>query len=103
MKKFVKIIALVLAIVSLMAVAMPALAAADQTLRTTCKSCGKTATTTRYYSRETVNYDERKYENGAHYIRWNMKVPTKTVCSSNNSHTVSGSINYFTAWQFMGY
>lgn len=107
MKLMKTLVAFALVIVSVLAISIPALAAKqDQTYRITCPDCGKTAIQTRFYSKEVVNYDEKDYFNGssglAHYIRYNMGVPTSTDCSNCGYHK-RGSISYFTAWQFMGY
>ena len=84
MKKFVKIIALVLALVSLMAVAAPALAAPSK-----CKHCNASVTIKNSGGEYGVKIREETIGN-KHYYVYEMRQAYSVTCKGSTAHTYSG-------------
>lgn len=91
-----KILALVLVVISLFAIAVPALAAT-----VACPNCGASATKT--YRDEFVAGTETKDEADGRYIRHIMRHPYTIRCKSNQYHIQDGYDQYYTDWELLYY
>jgi len=103
MKHMKKMIALVLALISVFAITVPAFAKSnrdDVTVRTTCATCGAPATKIIRYSQEGKVGEEYEYRTDGTYIRMCYSVPYTINCSTGNtSHIERDGFKYWTGWQ----